>query len=72
METDERLQRIEGDIHERKADMSDIKGNVAKITATIESPFPHLATTTPGKPVGAGSLPVCFLSSPGSAGILPA
>ena len=54
MDTDERLQRIESDIHEMKAHLSDIKGNVAKITATTESTFPHLATTTPGKPVGAG------------------
>ena len=44
MDTDERLQRIESDIHEMKADMSDIKVNVARITATIESTFPHLAT----------------------------
>ncbi len=44
METDERLQRIETDIHEMKADITDIKVNVAKITATIESTFPHLAT----------------------------
>ena len=39
MDTDERLQRIESDIHEMKADMSDIKVNVARITATIESSF---------------------------------
>ena len=44
METDERLQRIESDIHEMKADITDIKVNVARITATIESTFPHLAT----------------------------
>ena len=44
MDTDERLQRIESDIHGMKADMSDIKVNVARITATIESTFPHLAT----------------------------
>ena len=44
METDARLQRIETDIHDMKADITDIKVNVARITATIESTFPHLAT----------------------------
>lgn len=44
METDERLERIEADIHAMKADMTDIKVNVARITATLESTFPHLAT----------------------------
>lgn len=44
MDTDECLQRIESDIHGMKADITDIKVNVARITATIESTFPHLAT----------------------------
>ena len=40
METDERLQRIETDIHEMKADVTDIKVSLAKIEATL----PHIAT----------------------------
>ena len=40
METDERLERIEADIHAMKADMTDIKVSLAEIKATL----PHVAT----------------------------
>ena len=40
MDTDERLERIESDIHEMKADMSDIKVSLAERKATL----PHVAT----------------------------
>ncbi len=44
METDERLQRIEADIHGMKGDITDIKVSLAEMKATIESTLPHLAT----------------------------